>query len=367
MSCVSRCLWLLILVLTACNLSSTLPPPPTQTPTQPFQIPTSTVFRSPTSTPPPTNTPLPTSTSRPPATPVYTVNQPGVPPVCGLAPNVSGANIRSGPGTNTTILGVLPAGHWLRAIRVEPNGWYQVSFFGTPVDGGWLSSTVAVLQQPCVCTLNTCAPVVTPPPTWTPVQPTPTWTPPPEWCAMSVLTLNDAVQGYYQPNNVANWTTLSYGSYWNVLGRTNDGWYAVDGGNLQAPNVGIYRLRWVRTDARITLSGAACGTLKVIDINIPPSSGECRVEPVNVSSVSVYNQSGFDAGISGTLAQGSSLQVAGKTPANYNGAPNGWYAVEALPFNQWEVGKYRLRWIPIDNTVQLTGNCDNLPMVTLDY
>src|SRR5574341_405583 len=38
-----------------------------------------------------------------------------------------------------------------------------------------------------------------------------------------------------------------------VVGRSNDGWYGVIRGNLQAAYVGIYTLVWIRSDARITL------------------------------------------------------------------------------------------------------------------
>jgi hypothetical protein len=184
---------------------------------------------------------------------------------------------------------------------------------------------------------------------------------------MSVLTINDQVALYNQPSiDRGQWGTLTYGSWSNVVGRTSDGWYAIDPGVAQAPNVGIYRLRWARTDARITLVGAKCGTLPVYNLAAPPAFKTCTVTPVNVSSVTVYSQSTFDAGVWGPLNAGATLPVVGQTPKNWFGASGGWYAVEVNPGIVPDVGRYALKWIPIDNTVQLNGDCEGMPVVTLD-
>jgi hypothetical protein len=326
-------------------------------------FPTSTV-RPATNTPAPTNTFLPQPTVNVP--PAYSVRQAVPGPVCSISPNVAAANIRSGPGVNFPVLGVLPANNWVLASRIEAGGWYQVSYAGTVVHAGWISNTVVNLAQPCSCGPNSCTVVNQPPPaTFTPI---PTVTTPPNVCTVSVLTPSDVVNIYYQPTQDSGvWDTLRAGGGMLVSGRTADGWYALGPLNLQGPMIGINAMRWVRTDARITLAGAPCGTLKTIDLAYPPPSG-CTVSPLNISSVPVYTQHSFDLPASGTLTDGSTAVVVGQTPANYYGAVNGWYAIEPGIAQAGSVGRYRLRWIPIDNNVQINGDCGiaGLPTVTLD-
>jgi|GEM_PF-1663819 len=317
-----------------------------------------------TNTPAPTNTLLPQPTANSP--PAYSVRQPAPGPICSVSPNVEAANIRSGPGVNFPVLGVLPANNWVLASRQESSGWYQISYAGTVVHAGWISNTVVNLAGLCSCGPNNCAPVNPPPPaTFTPL---PTATTPPNVCTISVLTPNDVVNIYYQPTLDAGvWDTLKAGGGMLVSGRTNDGWYALGPLNLQGPMLGINSLRWVRSDARITLSGAPCGTLKTIDISYPPPSG-CNASPMNISSIPVYPQHSFDLSPTGTLSEGSTALVVGQTPPNTNGSANGWYAIDPGIAQAGNVGRYRLRWIPIDNNVQLNGNCgiNGLPTVTLD-
>jgi hypothetical protein len=359
------CIIILILGLTACNLSMGVPIP-TSTPVQtsaPF--PTAVL----TQTLRPTNTPLPTLTSQPQPTslPVYNVRQPLPGPICSISPNVDAANVRSGPGTTYSVVGVLPANNWVSAARLDASGWYQVAYAGTVVNGGWISGTVVNLQQPCVCGPNNCSVVPTSiPPTWTPI-PTATFQPPPNQCTVTVLTPSDVVNIYYQPAADAGvWDTLRSGGGMVVSGRTNDGWYALGPLNLQGSMIGINTLRWVRSDARINLTGAPCGTLPIIDVSYP-APGDCLVSPVNISSVPIYPQHSFDLSPVGTLASGQTLAVVGSTPPNTNGAPNGWYAIEPSSVQAGTVGRYRLRWIPIDNNVAVTGAaCANLPTVTLN-
>jgi uncharacterized protein YgiM (DUF1202 family) len=351
----------------ACNLSFSGQPP---TPTVRF-VPTNTLSQFPTQTVrPTTNTPQPTNTSLPQPTsnvpPPYTVRQLVPGPVCSVSPNVAAANIRSGPGVNFPVLGVLPANNWVLASRIEPGGWYQISYAGTVVHGGWISNTVATLAQPCSCGPNNCS-VVNPPPPVT-LTPIPTNTPSPDVCSIWPLTPSDNVNIYYQPSvDAAVWDNLQNVKGIRVSYRTADGWYAVGPLNGQAPLVGIYTLRWIRSDARITLTGAPCGVLKTVDISYPAPSG-CSVSPMNISSIPIYSQHSFDLPAAGTLTSGSSALAVGQTPPNYGGAPNGWYAIDPGIAQAGNVGKYRLRWIPIDNNVQLNGDCGiaGLPTVTLD-
>src|SRR5262249_21492117 len=143
----------LVIGASACNLSlnSALP-----TPTVGFIV-TNTVPPTFTSVPS-TNTPAPTNTFIPQPTinvpPPYSVQQPIPGPVCSISPNVAAANIRSGPGVNFPAVGMLPANNWVLASRIEPGGWYQISYAGTVVNAGWISSTVVNLAQPCSCGPN---------------------------------------------------------------------------------------------------------------------------------------------------------------------------------------------------------------------
>jgi hypothetical protein len=354
--------------VSACNLSLGAKPTTPTVQSLPTTQPLATItVRPATNTPQPTNT----TVSQPPpannAPPAYNVRQPLPGLVCSVSPNVSAANIRSGPGVNFPVVGVLPANNWVLASRVEAGGWYQISYAGTVVHGGWISSTVVNLQQPCVCGPNNCTQVnpatIAPPPTQQPQA-----TLPPDLCYVLPISASDNVSVYYQPSvDSGVWDRLPSGGML-VAARTTDGWYAVGPLNAQAPMFGIYNLRWVRSDARITLTGAPCGILKTADISFPPPSG-CTVSPMNISSIPVYPQHTFDRPASGTLSTGSTALAVGQTPPNYGGAPNGWYAIDPGIAQAGSVGKYRLRWIPIDNNVQLNGDCgiNGLPTVTLDW
>lgn len=355
----------LLLCLSACNLSA-ISSSPTPPPTAQVQLPTNAPVS--TNTPAPTNTPIPPNTQAPPpATPVFNVNQRIPAPACGVTPNVNAANIRSGPGTTFPIIGVLPASHWVKAVRIDAGGWYQVNLPSTPVDGGWISNTVTVLQPPCVCGPNNCTSITTPIPTVPPIA-TNTAQPPSNICAMSMLNAGDNVPVFSQPTtSQSQWGTLSYGSYVGVVGRTSDGWYAFDPAVAQAPNVGIYRLRWVQTTAKITLTGASCGTLPIIDVGYTETSGQCFVTPANVSNVPIYPQTTYDVGAVGVLSAGATAVVVGQTPTNWYGSPTGWYAVDLGTAQAGNVGRYRLRWIPADSTVQLNGDCSDISAnLTLD-
>ena len=62
------------------------------------------------------------------------------------------------------------------------------------------------------------------------------------------------------------------------------------------------------------------------------------------------------------------MPVVGQTPKNWFGAVDGWYAVQVNPgINPgMAVGRYALRWLPIDANTQTAGDCIGLPTVTLD-
>ncbi len=119
-------------------------------PTAPTAVPTATLEPSPTAVPP---TPTP-------AAPKLTANQ-----------NV---NVRSGPGTNYTLIGALSAGQSFEIIGKNPTGdWYQFDFNGRT---GWVRQdfvTVSGDSGAIKVAQNIPPPPPTvPPPTPTPVPPT---------------------------------------------------------------------------------------------------------------------------------------------------------------------------------------------------
>ncbi|MBI1281708.1 MAG: SH3 domain-containing protein [Anaerolineaceae bacterium] len=160
---------LALLLPLACNLT-TVDPTPTLLPTIPATIQrttatptvTATVTATATAT---TRAPIP---SGPTATPLYRLTQPLPAAICSVVPNVDASNIRSGPGTNFPVIGVILANNWVMASRLSSSGWYQIAAPGTVVNGGWISSTVVNLQQPCICTPDSCAQSGIVPPTLAP-------------------------------------------------------------------------------------------------------------------------------------------------------------------------------------------------------
>ncbi|MBN8593446.1 MAG: SH3 domain-containing protein [Anaerolineae bacterium] len=354
---------LFILPLMACTLTTTAPVSATPT-APPVQIVTATPGPA-TATPTATVTPLPPTQRPATSIPLYNLRQPIPAPSCGVQPVDGPVNIRSGPGTNFPVIGILPLANWSLASRLN-SGWYQISALNTPVNGGWVAASVTTLNQPCQCSANSCT--VSQPPPLTPIPP-PVTAQPPYACSMSVLTMNDIVGTYDQPSVSSNpGLTLMLGSWVDVVGRTADGWYAFDYYGGRAPLSGIFRLDYVQTSARITLVGAACGTLKTLDLSYPAPAA-CSVTPQNVSSIPVYGSPTFDIGPVGNLNSGAELIAIGQTAAGVGGAANGWYAVEMNPPPANQVGIYGLRWVPIDGNVTLVGNCGiaGLPTLNVEY
>jgi len=159
-------LGLAFLLPLACNLTTV---DPTNTP---FPTSTPAVIKQDTATPTKTATVTATPTKpappQPTAKPVYNLSQPVPAAICSIVPSVEAANIRSGPGTNFPVIGVMLANNWVMASRLATSGWYQIVALGTIVNGGWISSTVVSLQQPCVCTADSCSQSGIVPPTIAP-------------------------------------------------------------------------------------------------------------------------------------------------------------------------------------------------------
>jgi hypothetical protein len=356
----------LALAALACNLSAAPPEPEPLPLDPPAQI---TPLIPATQTPRPTSTPAPTATATRAApgntggtgstgnnNAVYSVRQPVPAPACGVIANSVAVNVRNGGGTNYSIVGVLPTNNWLRATRVDVNGWYQVSAPGTPVDFGWISGGFVTLQQPCACTGSACSATVV-----TPAQPpgraTATQPPPPGVCSLS--SISGDVPVLRQPNGGSEvWGVLGNDTYAVLAGRTANGWYAFDPAALQAPNVGVWRLRWVRSDAGVETHGD-CSTLPWIDYDYVYPPGDCRFSPAKgVGEITLYAQPSYEAGVWGSLFEGEAVRGIGYTEDGQ------WYAVEPSG-TETDIGLYRLRFIPIDQPVVGDG-CDSLPGISID-
>ena len=86
---------------------------------------------------------------------------------------------------------------------------------------------------------------------------------PPGVCTAGALP-GQTVPLYNQPSEAFGvWGSLSAGATAQIIGPAAGGWYAVDPGVSQGGNVGIWRLRWMRTDAPLTFIGA-CDNLPAV-------------------------------------------------------------------------------------------------------
>jgi hypothetical protein len=139
----------------------------------------------------PLTTPTDTTTASSPTPPTDTVpgpTSPGQPspspePVEARAIATADVNVRTGPGTNYAVLGVMRTGQSARVTGIAPDGnWWQIEFSGVANGRGWISAQFVAAQQ----IAN--VPLVQPPAlpaTATPLPPTSTATPAPpvitEW------------------------------------------------------------------------------------------------------------------------------------------------------------------------------------------
>lgn len=335
-------------------------------------------FSTATSTPRPTNTPQPTATSTRVTTggttgnvsyqpPAYSINQRLPAAICGVYPSASGAvNVRSGPGLQFPVIGLLPAGHWALARHIDPSGnWYQINIPNTPVDGGWVSDSVVFIQTPCSCGTNSgCNPIPQPQITWTPThtqqpQPQITNTPP---SPLGACVVHVAIQGdvpiYNQPNpDAGEWGRLGYGGQYQVVtGITSDGWYAIGISGGPAIEPGILGMKWIRNDGTVQISGP-CDHLPTFDYQYPTPNDACRLEVLPGGSVPVYRYPSMNSDIWATMEEGWSYPLVGATD-------DGWYAFDPVAAQAANIGIWRLRWIRIEAPVQVTG-CDSWPRV--DY
>jgi len=345
-----------ITAITGCSLTASRESAPASTPTPPLI--SSTLANTPIpiiqSSPSPiivTATLQPTATRAaantvflPPtitSTPVYAVYQPvysSGTPLCAAMPagNYS-VNIRSGPSTSYPVVASLPVNNWISASQAV-SGWYQVSFPGTPANGGWVSASYVTLQQPCACG-PACAGIQ---------QPT----------AVGVCTITVGSAGataFTKPSASApQFGFLPPGTTMQPSARTADNWYGFDPGIAQAGVTGLDRLRWVLADSYISLTGDCASVPPVPILWLTPVPTECIIVPGTV--VTTYYQPSTSAQVFYTGAVDHAEIV---------GQVGGWYAFDPAVAQAPNVGLYRMRWVQ-SVTVGLTGNCGSIPTLQVD-
>ncbi|MGI4867559.1 MAG: hypothetical protein ACRYFZ_26805 [Janthinobacterium lividum] len=110
---------------------------------------------------------------------------------------------------------------------------------------------------------------------------------------------------------------LAKGEKVTLAARTATGWVGFDPGTAQAANVGVFRLRWVRTADAFGADSAGCAQLPVV--SAPPAG--CLLMAAH--PVAVRARPAASAALLGTIPTGSYAQVGPQT-----NAVKGWTIIE---------------------------------------
>lgn len=129
-------------------------------------------------------------------------------------------------------------------------------------------------------------------------------------------------------------------------GRTADGWLGFDPGVAQAPNVGVFRLRWVQESGAVRLEGG-CDDLPAL---VGPPAGVCFT--MAMDAVDVHAKPDVSSLVVATMSIGDYAGVVGLTA-------DGWARVDLTPGN---TGLSVEGWIEAA-TLNMNGPCDSLPTV----
>lgn len=191
-----------------------------------------------------------------------------------------------------------------------------------------------------------------PPATKTPTPPPPTASPRPRPTATKTptpcqITSSHDVILYNRPFITATvFSTLKAGDSIEASARTEDHWYGFDPGIAQAANIGVFRLRWIRDDGTLTLSGD-CDRLPTI---VGPPPGICFFMPMD--DVDVHTEPDPSSEVTGHLTVGDYAAVIGKGP--------GWTLID---LSQGNTGEDVQGWVPTD---ALNVNCPGGEIPTLE-
>ncbi len=157
------------------------------------------------------------------------------------------------PSTAVGVAGQLnPDGAFTQVVGRTLDGWYAIPSPGVTGVGlfayRWVRADAAIaLSGPCAGL-----------PVFNYQFPAPAGS-----CVAGALP-GQTVSVFNQPSEAFGvWGTLSGGSTVQIIGPAAGGWFGVDPGVAQGGSVGIWRLRWVRTDAPLTFVGN-CDNLPVV-------------------------------------------------------------------------------------------------------
>ncbi len=184
---------------------------------------------------------------------VATATPPPPPGQCVIAVAAGSVPVFPQPSTGVGIVGQLSAdGSFTQVVGHTTDGWHAIQFPGAAGVGlfayRWVRADAQItLSGPCagLPVFNYQFPA------------------PPGSCAAGALP-GETVPVFNQPSEAFGvWGSLSGGGTIQIIGPAAGGWFAVDPGVAQGGNVGIWRLRWLRTDAPLTFIGN-CDNLPVV-------------------------------------------------------------------------------------------------------
>lgn len=180
------------------------------------------------------------------------VDQAAPGPACALVPEEGELlSIYTDADTTSELLGRLEVGHYVLAaafIDVD-DGWYQISYPATSLDGAFMPQTGAFLVDECVCgpdcyafDIPADAPEITD-------------------CNLSYAA-DVPVITYLLPSTQAStfgFSTLGDDSAGVAIARTADGWIGFDPGTPGSARAdGLSRLVWIEDGEAVTLRGDQC-------------------------------------------------------------------------------------------------------------
>lgn len=205
---------------------------------------------------PPSSDSLPAASNPQSVSGTYIVNQNTERPACSVSPASGTVDIHSEPG-GSTIVGRLPSNQWVLVSQRNDDGWYQVRYAGTPVDGGWIAPRAVRLQQPCACGPHCMVFEATS------FQAT-----------LLLATITDCqvafadgefIRVMFLPDETASIFAVSTAgddAAGLALART-EGWIGFDPGVNQPDRDGMDMLRWVQDNGDVTIHGEDCANLPV--------------------------------------------------------------------------------------------------------
>lgn len=89
-----------------------------------------------------------------------------------------------------------------------------------------------------------------------------------------------------------------------------------------------------------------------------PQPNECGAAPKPGATVNVYTQPSLLSDLAGTLPAGQTIVIAGRSA-------DGWLGFDPGAAQEGNPSMERFRWIPPNSSLTLTGNCQNLQILSI--